>query len=371
MALTRRTTTKSAGLHIFNHQFLEYFYMDAVPDDVILVQGRRKGNSDKKKLSFDTIADGSIIAVNEGQTAIAVENRIVTAVYDTPGEHTFNSDSSKSVFSGATTEDIKDELAKRKNGELQFSQRIFFVNRREMKDVPFDFNKTVELERIDPATGKNMTIVVSCRGSFSIRVSDPAKLVASLDEEVMGNLTVQRYGVELKNEIMKIISAVIAERVEAGDWEPEPQPDDFVLDNTYIPMTISGLYGSKLDEAWERRGICVGSLLYTRIRCYKVNSTEEKKTNLAASMLGDGRTSGNPLLSGMETSQNSLLGNMDASGNPLLPGGSSTGAAAFFFGKEKSQEASDRYATCEQWTCSCGNINKGKFCVNCGQKRET
>ena len=286
MTLTRRIP-KTSKRHLFEHRGIDYFCMDAIPDNVLMIRGKSNNNTSVKIPGIDSIADGSVIVVHEGQAAVAVENGKVTEIYDSPGEHVFES----------------------KCKEQPVVQRIYYINRREIRAGSFSFDKTTEVSKLDPATGRNMEIVISCRGELSYRIIEPVKFVETLNTEFTDTLSRTEYNREIQNELMEVAASVAAGLVESGKLEPSSQLADYSELDSLIPTHLNDFYGGKFDEIWSNRGMSTAAVLYTRINCYKVTNPGEKKLDLAAALL------------------------------------------------EKV------------WTCGCGSINKGKFCTNCGQKK--
>ena len=61
----------------FGDQWLEYFYCDSLDANTLCVKGKKRINSKRssnKKGTDNIISNGSIIAVNEGQAMMIVDN---------------------------------------------------------------------------------------------------------------------------------------------------------------------------------------------------------------------------------------------------------------------------------------------------------
>ena len=71
-------------------QWKEYFYCDALEDDVLVMKGQKRTSkrSSNRSGSENIITDGSGIAVADGQCMIIVENGKVKEVCAEPGEYT-------------------------------------------------------------------------------------------------------------------------------------------------------------------------------------------------------------------------------------------------------------------------------------------
>ena len=74
----------------------DYFVCDSMDNDTLMVKGTKRGNGG----SGDVITNGSGIVVNEGQCALVVEEGNILEVAAEPGNYTFDSSLSPSVFDG-------------------------------------------------------------------------------------------------------------------------------------------------------------------------------------------------------------------------------------------------------------------------------
>ena len=74
----------------------DYFVCDSLSDNVLMVKGVKRG----KGGSGEVITNGSGIVVNEGQCALIVDEGRVLEVAAEPGNYTFDTTASPSVFDG-------------------------------------------------------------------------------------------------------------------------------------------------------------------------------------------------------------------------------------------------------------------------------
>ena len=91
-------------------QWKEYFYCEAIPENVMAVKGlhRVSGRSTNYKGSENIITNGSVVAVADGQCMIIVDQGKVTELCAEPGEFVYDSSTEPSIFSGSLGKSILD-----------------------------------------------------------------------------------------------------------------------------------------------------------------------------------------------------------------------------------------------------------------------
>ena len=90
-------------------QWEEYFYCDSIPANILAVKGSKKTSrrGSNKKGSDNVISNGSVIAVNEGQCMMIVDQGRVVDICAQPGEYIYDTSSEPSVFYGDLGENIR------------------------------------------------------------------------------------------------------------------------------------------------------------------------------------------------------------------------------------------------------------------------
>ena len=92
-------------------QWREYFYCDSMAADVLVTKGEKRTSN--KRASSNTrgedniISNGSIIAVNDGQCMLIVDQGKIVEVCAEPGEFVYDTSSEPSIFYGSLGDNIK------------------------------------------------------------------------------------------------------------------------------------------------------------------------------------------------------------------------------------------------------------------------
>lgn len=125
-------------------QWKEFFYCDAMDEDVLVTKGRKRvsGRSSNTKASDNIISNGSGIAVADGQCMMIVEQGKVVEVCAEPGEFTYDTSTEPSIFAGSLGQSILDTfkaIGKRftYGGDTGKDQRIYYFNTKELIDNKF------------------------------------------------------------------------------------------------------------------------------------------------------------------------------------------------------------------------------------------
>ena len=94
-------------------QWKEFIYCESMPADVLACKGSKRtgGRSSNTRGEDNVISNGSVIAVNDGQGMLVVQNGKIIEVALEPGEFVFDTGSEPSVFSGNLGDSIKETFA--------------------------------------------------------------------------------------------------------------------------------------------------------------------------------------------------------------------------------------------------------------------
>ena len=161
-------------------QWKEFFYCDAMDNDVLVVRGRKRvsGRSSNTKGNDNIISDGSGIAVADGQCMIIVEQGRVVEVCTQPGEFVYDASTEPSIFTGDLEEGIRNtfETIKKRlgfGGDTGKDQRVYYINTKELMDNKFGTAVPIPFRVVDRNIGLDIDVSVRCNGVYSYRIVDP------------------------------------------------------------------------------------------------------------------------------------------------------------------------------------------------------
>lgn len=201
----------------YKDMWKDYFVCDSLQDNVLMVKGIKKGSSlfDKN----DVISNGSGIVVGDGQCAIVVDDGIVVEVANEPGNYTFDTSKSPSVFDGGfkgITDTFKQMVERfTYEGVTNRQQNVFYINTKELLGNMYGTSSPVPFKVSDPSINLNMQVQLRCNGEYSIRITNPV----SFYKNVAGNADVyykESLDSQMKAELLTALQPALAKLSEQG-----------------------------------------------------------------------------------------------------------------------------------------------------------
>ncbi|UUV27161.1 hypothetical protein NP781_11645 [Lysinibacillus sp. FN11] len=127
---------------VLEDQWREYFYCEALSSDVLVTKGvKRTSKRGSNKGNDNIISNGSIIAVNEGQCMMIVEQGKVVEFSSEAGEYVYDTSTEPSIMYGSDLsqgiiETFK-QIGKRFTfgGEPAKDQRVYYFNKRRLLGI--------------------------------------------------------------------------------------------------------------------------------------------------------------------------------------------------------------------------------------------
>ena len=350
-------------------QWKEYFYCDAIPENVLAVKGQKKTTrrSSNRHGDDNVITDGSVIAVADGQCMLIVDQGKIVDMCAETGEYTYDMSSEPSLFCGSLGQGLKNMFGTMANrftfgGEAPKDQRIYYFNTKELIGNKYGTPSPVPFRVVDQRAGIDIDVGIRCFGEYSYRVSNPMLFYTNVCGNVSEDYTRDRLDSQLKTELLTALQPAFAKIGETG------------IRYSQLPghtMELADALNEVLSKKWrDLRGIEIVSFGVSSVTADEEDEKMLKELQRNAAFMDPTRAAAH------------LVGSQ---GDAMKAAAANKGGAAMAFmgmnmaGQAGGMNAQDLYAMGQQqtaqpaasqpagWTCSCGHTgNTGKFCGECG-----
>ena len=240
-------------------QWKEFFYCDALDQDVLVVKGQKRvsSRSSNTKGNDNIISNGSGIAVADGQCMIIVEQGKVVEVCAEPGEFTYDSSTEPSIFSGSLGKGITDTfrtIGKRftYGGDTGKDQRVYYFNVKEIMDNKFGTPNPIPFRVVDSRLGLDVDVSIRCSGVYSYMIADPLLFYTKVCGNVEQAYTRDEIESQLKTEFISALQPAFGKLSEL-----ELRPNQIVSHNTELEEAMNAALSTKWGKL---RGLKVVSI---------------------------------------------------------------------------------------------------------------
>lgn len=372
-------------------QWKEYFYCESLDADTLVAKGQNRAGkrSSNKKGDENIISNGSVIAVNDGQCMLIVDQGKIAEVCAEPGEFVYDSSSEPSIFFGDLGEQIKksfEEVGRRFGfgGEPGKDQRVYFVNTKEIIGNKYGTPGPIPFRVVDANIGLDIDISVRCHGEYSYKIVDPVLFYTNVSGNIDDDYPREEIDGQLKTELMTALQPAFAKISAMG------------IRYSALPGHASELaqaVNEVMSPKWrELRGIEIVSLGVSSVNASEEDEAMIKELQRNAALRNPSMAAAHIVGAQAEAMQSAAKneGGMGAMGGffGMNMAGNAGGAnAAELFGmgagaaggwkcrcgadgntgKFCSQCGSPRQE--QGWKCSCGAVNNGNFCSECGKPK--
>lgn len=361
-------------------QWKEYFYCDSLDADVLVTRGfkRTKGKFGTKNNGNDNIiSNGSVIAVNEGQCMIIVDQGKVVEFCGEAGQFLYDTSTEPSLFCGPLGKSILNtfsEIGSRITfgGDAGKDQRIYFFNTKELMGNKYGTPNPIPFRVVDQNIGLDVDITVRCNGEYSYRIVDPILFYTNVCGNIVEEYKRDEIDGQLKSELMTALQPAFAEISAMG------------IRYSAVPAhttEMADALNKILSEKWAKlRGIEIVSFGVNSITAPKEDEDMIKNLQRTAVMRNPGMAAATLTEAQAEAMKsaaaNTSTGPMMAFAgmNMANQAGGINAGSLFQMQAEQTQAtpaatpaaSSSSAASADSWTCSCGTVNTGKFCSQCG-----
>jgi len=376
-------------------QWREYFYCNALDNDTLMLKGEKRigPKSSNTKGADNIISNGALIAVNDGQCMIIVEQGAIVEVCAEPGEFVFDSSTEPSIFYGDLGENLVNSFktfVKRFafGGDTAKDQRIYYFNTKEIIGNKYGTANPVPFRVLDKNIDLDIEIALRAHGEFTFRLMDPILFYKNLAGNVEKDYKKQEIESQLRSELLTKLQPAFARIAESGVryYQITAHTDELgqilneLLSKSWgehygIEMTAFGISSvTAPEEDIEMIKQLQKNAVYRNATMAAANLTAAQADAMRAAASNE---STGPMMAFAGMNMANQVGGFNA-GNLYAMGAEQQNAAAAANANTPAGNAESPapaaaasvagVATVSDWTCpKCGHEhNSGKFCSECG-----
>ena len=356
-------------------QWRDYFHAEALEADVLAVKAVKRMNKrfgGSRNAEDNVISNGSIVAVNEGQCMLIVDQGKVVEVSAEPGEFVYDTSTEPSIFYGDMSKEaimeslslVLDRLAF--GGQAAKDQRVYFINTKEIVGNKYGTPNPVPFRVVDKNIGLDVDISVRCFGEYSYKIINPLLFYANVCGNVEEAFTREKIDGQLKTELLTALQPAFSKISEMG------------IRYSALPghtVEMAEALNEALSAKWaDLRGIAIVSFGVSSVKAsdedekmikeLQRNATFRNPNMAAAHLVG---AQAQAMQDAAKNEGGAFMGFMGM--NAAQGAGGASAQSLFQMGAQQQAAAPQPANAEESWKCACGHVNTGRFCMECGAKK--
>lgn len=370
MGLVRAAAGAVGG--VLADSWLEYITAgDMGPTTVVTkgIQVTRGKRGSNRKGTPDIITNGSRIEVGPNQMMILMDSGQIMDYTAEEGCYEVYLSTAPSMFNGELKESIQETFARfRFGGQPGKSQQVYFINLQEIRGIRFGTRNP--LQYFDGFY--NAELFVRCHGTYSVKITDPLKFFMEVVPRNAVKVDFADLDEQFNAEFLTALQTAIGEMAVEG------------VRISALPsktMELSKHMSKVLDDAWNQsRGMEIVSAAIASLSYDEESKALINMRNQGAMMsdptIREGYVQG-AIAKGLQNAGSNTAGagqafmamgmGMQGAGN-FMASASQTNMQQM---QQNGQNIMPQQSSADNWTCSCGMSNTGKFCTNCGRPKLT
>jgi membrane protease subunit (stomatin/prohibitin family) len=286
-----------------------------------------------------------------------------------PGEFVYDTSSEPSLFTGSLSESIIETfkaIGKRftYGGDTGHDQRVYYFNTKEIVDNKFGTPNPIPFRVVDSKIGLDIDVSIRCSGVYTYKIANPLLFYTNVCGNVTREYSRDEIDATLKAEFISALQPVFAKLSDL-----EIRPNQIVSHNADMEEALNEVLSSKWGE---HRGLKVTSIALSSLTLPDEDADMIKQAQRAA-IMRDPTMAAATLVGAQSDAMRAAASNTSGAMNGFVgmnmagQAGGMNAQALFEMGREKQPREA---APAENaWKCSCGTVNTGKFCTECGAKK--
>ena len=346
-------------------QWLEVIEAGDMGDQTLFTSGVKVRKGSNTKGTDNTVSDGSVIHVYPNQFMLLVDGGKVIDYTGEPGYFTVKNSSMPSLFNGQLKEAVSESFDRiRFGGQTPTAQKVYFINLQEIKGIKFGTPNPINY--FDQFY--NAELFLRAHGTYSIKVTDPILFYAEAVPKNADHIEVEDINGQYLSEFLEALQSSINQMSADG------------IRISYVASKgreLGQYMADVLDDQWRAgRGMEIQSVGIASISYDEESKSLIQMRNQGAMLSDPGIREGyvqGAAARGIEAAgsntNGSLAGFMGMGMGMNTAGGFMGAASAANANQMQMNQAAKNAGAQETWTCSCGSVNTGKFCPDCGIKK--
>lgn len=365
-------------------QWLEVYEAENMGDQTVFTRGVQIRRGQNTKGTDNTVSNGSVVHVYDNQFMILVDGGRIVDYTAEPGYYTINNSSLPSMLNGQFGDSLSEAFKRFKyGGQTPTKQKVYFINLQEIKGIKFGTRQPVNY--FD--SFYNAELFLRAHGTYSIKITNPLQFYAEAIPKNTDHVEIDEINEQYLSEFLEALQSAI------NQMSADGIRISFVSSKAReLGKYMAGI----LDEEWNQmRGMevqAVGISISYNEESQKLINLRNEGAMLSDPTIREGYVQA-AAARGLEAAGSNANGamagfmGMGMAGNiggSIVGNASSVNMAQMQMNQQAQNNMNQMNMGMGQmnqsnmgvqpqpqqaagWTCSCGQVNSGKFCSNCGK----
>lgn len=365
-------------------QWLEVYEAENMGDQTVFTRGVQIRRGQNTKGTDNTVSNGSVVHVYDNQFMILVDGGKIVDYTAEPGYYTINNSALPSMLNGQFGDSLSEAFKRFKyGGQTPTKQKVYFINLQEVKGIKFGTRQPVNY--FD--SFYNAELFLRAHGTYSIKITNPLQFYAEAIPKNTDHVEIDEINEQYLSEFLEALQSAI------NQMSADGIRISFVSSKAReLGKYMAGI----LDEEWNQmRGMevqAVGISISYNEESQKLINLRNEGAMLSDPTIREGYVQA-AAARGLEAAGSNANGamagfmGMGMAGNiggSIVGNASSVNMAQMQMNQQAQNNMNQMNMGMGQmnqsnmgvqpqpqqaagWTCSCGQVNSGKFCSNCGK----
>ena len=353
-------------------------------DQTVFTRGVQIRRGQNTKGTDNTVSNGSVVHVYDNQFMILVDGGKIVDYTAEPGYYTINNSALPSMLNGQFGDSLSEAFKRFKyGGQTPTKQKVYFINLQEIKGIKFGTRQPVNY--FD--SFYNAELFLRAHGTYSIKITNPLQFYAEAIPKNTDHVEIDEINEQYLSEFLEALQSAI------NQMSADGIRISFVSSKAReLGKYMAGI----LDEEWNQmRGMevqAVGISISYNEESQKLINLRNEGAMLSDPTIREGYVQA-AAARGLEAAGSNANGamagfmGMGMAGNiggSIVGNASSVNMAQMQMNQQAQNNMNQMNMGMGQmnqsnmgvqpqpqqaagWTCSCGQVNSGKFCSNCGK----